>query len=154
MTFYPASYNPPVMSRIVRTESGATRRRRLLQGMAQALREVSRSPAPSATESRQILAFLSLALAQLQASVEDTAGAWERRSYWVKADRFRRDWGWVSHVRSALDAALQEADLERAAACGMELATAIAAIRVRPGRSIAGLWDGAWEAWLAERHSS
>jgi hypothetical protein len=119
--------------------------------MAQALRAVSSQPAPGESDTREILAFLALALAQLQASVEETAVAWERRSYWVKADRFRRDWEWAPRLRSALDGALGEGDLDRAAACGIELAMALAASRVKPGRSVAGLWAGAWKAWLAER---
>ncbi len=141
------------MSRIVRTETGTTRRRKLMQGIAQTLRAFSQPPAPGREQSRQMLAFLALALAQLQESVEETATAWEKRSYWVKADRFRRDWEWAPRLLSAMDGALEAADFERAAACGMELATAIAAQRLKPGRPIPGLWNGAWNAWQAARDS-
>ena len=73
------------MGRIVRTESGATRRRRILNGMAQALRAVAQRAEVSDDETREVLAFLALSLAELDESIEETAGAWERREYWLKA---------------------------------------------------------------------
>jgi hypothetical protein len=138
------------LGRIVGSEGGATRRQRIIKGIVLALRSVG-SSTPSVDESRDVLAFLALCLDQLKESVVATAGAWERREYWVKADRFRADWAWVSRMEGALEPALKARDWERALACGTELARILAERSVRVADSRARPWRGAWDAWL-EKH--
>lgn len=139
------------MSRIVRTESGATRRSRILNGMAQALCAVAlRSDVPAA-EAREVLAFLALSLAELYESVDETARAWERREYWLKADRFRSEWAWVQPILERLEAALRGADWAQARLCGVELARILADRRLRPRGTMATPWRGAWDAWFQKR---
>lgn len=105
-------------------------------------------------ESRDLFAFLALSLEELEKSVEATASAWERRSYWLKADQFRREWGWVSRSRGPLEAALTHGEWDSAAACGMELATFLTGRSLRVTRSATRPWDGAWKAWRDRRGES
>jgi hypothetical protein len=139
------------MGRIVRTESGATRRNRILRGMGQALRAVGGQADVSAAESREVLAFLALCLAELSQSVEETAVAWERREYWLKADRFRAEWAWAAAILGRLEPALRSRDWSEAGACGMEIATALAERRLRVGDAKSHPWRGAWDAWSEKR---
>ncbi len=119
--------------------------------MAQALRAAAEPRVSSGAEERDILAFLALGLAQLQASVVETTSAWERRSYWVKADRFRQQWEWVPRNLTRLEASLDRSDLIQAGACGLEIAAALAHLKVKPGRAKTRPWVGAWRAWLDPR---
>lgn len=139
------------MGRIVRTESGATRRRRILNGMAQALRAVAQRAEVSDDETREVLAFLALSLAELDESIEETAGAWERREYWLKVDRFRSEWAPIQAIYGRLDAELGVGDMARARGSGMELAKVLAERRLRLPKSSSTPWRGAWDAWL-EKH--
>ena len=139
------------MARIIRTESGATRRNRILNGMELALRAVAGRPDVGESEAREVLAFLALSLAELNESVEETARAWERREYWLKADRFRAEWGWAVSLQGSLDGALGSQDWTRARACGMELASVLADRRLRPRASTSRPWTGAWNAWIQKR---
>ena len=134
------------MSRILRTESGTTRRGRILRSMAQALRAAVRSGESPADDVQDILAFLALALTELQESVDETTSAWERRAYWVKADRFRMEWQWLPRLRGRLEAALERGDLVGAGGHGLEIAAILADRKVNPGRG-AMPWKGAWRAW-------
>lgn len=135
------------MSRIIRTEGGATHRTRILRAMALAIRSTA-VPEPTPPDRlRDVFAFLALSLAELETSVEQTAAAWEKRSYWLKADQFRQEWSWIGVERSALEAALSSGDLEKAGACGMELATILAGRKLRVGKSTARPWLGAWVVW-------
>jgi len=137
------------VGRIVHTESGSTRRHRILTGVSQALRAAAQHPQVTDGEAREILAFLALSLTELQESVEDTVTAWERRDYWLKADRFRAEWTWVPEIRGRLEAALRRDDMAEARACGMELARVLSDRRLRPPRKAAERpWRGAWDAWL------
>jgi hypothetical protein len=139
------------VARIIRTESGTTRRNRILNGMALALRAVAGRPDVSEGEAREVLAFLALSLAELNESVEETVRAWERREYWLKADRFRSEWGWAASIQGALDRALSSGDWPRAQACGMELANVLADRRLRPRETTSRPWSGAWDAWIQKR---
>jgi hypothetical protein len=120
--------------------------------MAQALRAVGQDNSPSQGEIRDVLAFLALSLGELNASVEETASAWERRAYWLKADRFRSEWSWVPRIHARLEAALRVEDLGEAQACGMELANLLADRRLRTLKAGgARPWGGAWDAWVKKR---
>jgi hypothetical protein len=42
----------------------------------------------------------------LEALTETTTSAWEKRGYWMKADRYRMEWRWVAEAkRDVLEAA-------------------------------------------------
>ena len=45
--------------------------------------------------SYDLVAFIALALLEIDANIEKTVAPWEKRDYWVKADRFRMQWGWA-----------------------------------------------------------
>jgi len=136
------------VSRVLRTESGTTRRARVLRGLAQALRAAVQLKDSSSEEERDILAFLALGLATLQESVEETSSAWERKAYWVKADRFRQQWDWLPRILAVLEMSLQRGDLIRAGAYGLEIAVILADLKVSAGRPKGKPWNGAWNAWL------
>ena len=99
-------------------------------------------------ETRDVLSFLALCLAELGDSIEETARAWERREYWLKADRFRAEWLWVGRIREELETALRAPDWARAFACGTELASILAERNLRVANSKATPWKGAWNAWV------
>jgi hypothetical protein len=139
------------VARIVRTESGATRRNRILNGMGQALRAVAQRSDVTDAENREVLAFLALSLTELDESVEETARAWEKREYWLKADRFRSEWAWVQAISGRLEGALRVGDWTQARGCGMDLANVLAKRRLRPRDLTARPWRGAWDAWVQKR---
>jgi len=136
------------MSRVLRIESGTTRRARILRGLAQALRAAAQTRNSSDAEVQDVLAFLAMGLMSLQDSVEETVSAWERRAYWVKADRFRQQWDWVPRMRARLEASLHQVDLIQAGGHALEIAAVLAELKVRAGRSKGKPWEGAWKAWL------
>jgi hypothetical protein len=141
------------MSRIIRVESGVTRRNRILRAMVLAIRSTATASPPRAEPARDVFAFLALSLRELEKSVEETTAAWERRAYWLKADQFRQEWAWAGRLRPPLDQALRSGSWDKAAACGMELATILAGRKLRVAQSHAKPWDGAYKVWL-ERHGA
>jgi hypothetical protein len=116
--------------------------------MAQALRAVAQRPDISDGETREVLAFLALSLSELNESVEETAAAWERREYWLKADRFRLEWAPIRVIHGRLDMALRAGDMGQARGFGTDLARLLAERRLRPLKSSSTPWKGAWDAWL------
>jgi len=107
------------MVRIIRPDSPARARTSLVAGIHTALADLDAAANPDALGDR--LAYAGLALRELQRSTERTADAWERRGYWLKADQFRREWGWAGHGAEAILTPLLRDDLPAAQAAASAL---------------------------------
>ena len=44
--------------------------------------------------SQDLAAFIAISLQKINDTVETSVAAWEKKGYWVKADRFRMEWEW------------------------------------------------------------
>lgn len=132
------------MSRVIRVETAHRARQRVLQGMSLALRRAA-SPSLDLSEQRDLLAFLDLSLVELGRSIDETSAAWEKRGYWLKADRFRQDWEWTERLGRNLSSALASDNLEAATGTGIELATHLRHVRIPAALSAARPWQGAWD---------
>jgi hypothetical protein len=78
------------LSRVIKTETAAKDRTRLTRAVVLALRELMRQTQPD-NHSRDLAAFISFALLEINQTIDASVAAWEKRGYWVKADRFRMD---------------------------------------------------------------
>lgn len=114
-----------------------------MRAMASAVRAASARL--DGREERDLLTFLELCLGELVQSVEATATAWEKRGYWLKADRFRHDWAWADRLGRSLRDALDRSDQEGGRAVGMELATHLGNARPLASLIAARPWMGAWD---------
>jgi len=114
--------------------------------MAGALQYASTAE-PEPQELTDLLAYLALALRQITESVEESTGAWERRGYWVKADRFRHEWRWAEASEQSLASALRSGDLGAGALVATELGAALAGVKPRAGQKHKRPWRGAQSAW-------
>jgi hypothetical protein len=127
---------------VIRPEAASRLRGRLLKEASLALDGIRAS-----ADSRDRLAFLLLCLGEVRRSVDQTADAWEKRGYWVKADRFRAEWQWLQAAEGDLAQALAAGDVE----VGVELAGGLNGRlpQATPPRkrAEAPLWRGAWERW-------
>ena len=90
------------MSRVVNPDGVGKQRDRLLKCVALALRQLAmRSTVDD--ETRDLVAFMALALNEIHANIDVTCQAWEKRDYWLKADQFRRDWSWAGKTADKLE---------------------------------------------------
>ena len=134
------------MSRVIRPESGSSLRNRLLKNIANALRYGAQQ-APEEDELRDIVAFIALSLVQIQASLQQTTLAWEKRGYWLKADRFQREWNWVERSWNTLHSALIEENLQSTLPVLAELASHLGTVKGSTRGMNAKPWRGAWKIW-------
>ncbi len=86
------------MTTIKGSESGATVRNRLSKSIVLAIRLLMRQQSPDAL-SRDLAAYVVLALEKIAESVEVSASAWEKRDYWLKAIVFVRNGRGVNAAR-------------------------------------------------------
>lgn len=99
------------MSRIIKTQNGYRIREKALKLIGVAISEFSY--ANNIEDILNIAAFIALSLDEIENSVRETADAWEKRDYWVKADQFRSEWGWVGMTKSDLVKAVLNRDLNK-----------------------------------------
>jgi len=103
----------------------------------------------SVTEQQDLVAFLALALKQIRESVDQTAIAWEKRDYWVKADHFRMEWRWVDRLESGLLSGLQSEDWSKTLPLIAELAGKLSNVELPKRPPSIPAWSGAWNKWKA-----
>ncbi len=95
------------MSRLVKPDGVGKQRDRLLKGVTLALRELAARPKLD-EDARDMVAFMALALREIQDTIDVTCAAWEKRDYWVKADQFRREWDWTRTSADRLETVVLE----------------------------------------------
>jgi hypothetical protein len=138
------------MSRIIQTDSVGKQRGQLTKATALALRELARQ-AEMGEEARDLTAFIVLALRGIAEGIDASVAAWEKRGYWVKADKFRMEWSWTGRLSAQLQAALQSEDWPQIAAESMKIAERLREIRVVEKHRMGRPWAGAYRRWQAER---
>jgi hypothetical protein len=74
-----------------------------------AIRELMLQTAPDET-SQDLVAFIGLSLLDIYSSIENSVEAWEKKGYWLKADRFRLEWEWTRQVGDELCKAVLNQD--------------------------------------------
>ena len=131
------------MTRIIRTDSPARYRQRLLKALASAF-HCFREETTTEAQKKDIYAFTLLTLEAISESVDQTILAWEKRDYWIKADRLRDTWRWASEAHKNLLNALQSNEIEGAyqqLESLYEQTESVKLPRNQPGQD---LWQGAW----------
>jgi len=75
---------------VINTENAGKERTQLTRAVVLALRELMRQTETN-RETQDLAAFIVLALENIAATIDSSVEAWEKRGYWLKADRFRMD---------------------------------------------------------------
>ena len=136
------------MSRVINPNSAGKERNQLMKAIAIALRELLANQEPN-DQSRDYVAFISAALATISENIEPSLEAWEKRGYWLKADRFRLEWEWAGRMSGALEKALHADDWGAIALECVKLGDKVSKIKLPKNPRIGTPWVGAWRKLLA-----
>lgn len=132
------------MSRVINPDSAGKERARLTKAIALAIRELAKQTEPG-VEARDLAAYVAIALSIIATTIDVSVAAWEKRGYWVKADRFRMDWAWSAHAAEKMRAALLTDDWAGVAQATAMTAQKLNKITVPPGHRLGRPWVGAWK---------
>ncbi|MFQ5406923.1 MAG: hypothetical protein ACE5FI_00685 [Anaerolineales bacterium] len=134
------------MSRIINPDGVGQQRTRLCKAVMLTLRELA-AKQDIDDEARDMAAFISLCLREIYATVDVTVRAWEKRDYWVKADRFRRDWAWSQTKSEAVRQSVLCNDWGELAQLLPEIAAREQLVKIKlPKRNTIGsAWEGAFQ---------
>jgi hypothetical protein len=96
-------------------------------------------------ESQDLSALIVFSLRRLQEGVEQTTTAWEKRDYYLKADRFRLQWEWVDDAAYSLETALLLGQWDRVPELLASLFPRFTDITVAKYTRSPELWAGCYE---------
>ena len=132
------------MSRIIKLDNIGTERKRLVRAIVISLRELSRQSDESDL-TRDLLAFITFCLLTLAKGVETTVAPWEKRGYWVKADRFRLEWEWTGRAGEKLQDFLLQDQWEEIPALLAEVSQHFSKEKVSEKHRLGTPWVGTWD---------
>jgi hypothetical protein len=138
------------MGRIINTASPGSERNRLRRTIAEILRHLMFKRGVD-DEVKDMTATLVFALRGIAESVEVTTDAWEKRDYYVKADRFRLDWEWVTPAARRLAALVREDRWQDLPSELAALAPRFGDIRIAKMTRAPSIWASGYETLMQEK---
>src|SRR5512136_3158478 len=98
------------MSRITNIDGTPTQQRNAIRrSIAEILRRLMDKKTID-DETRDMLAFIVVGLRSMDQSIDQSATAWEKRDYYIKADQFRREWLWLPDTANRIDVMIRSND--------------------------------------------
>lgn len=135
------------MSRVINTDSPGTRRQRVRRTIAEVLRRLSEKNGFD-EEARDLAALIVFSLRELSEGVDQSASAWEKRGYFVKADRFRREWEWTDHTADELETLIRGEEWTRLPVVLARLLPQFADIKIRRLTRSSAMWQNCYQRLL------
>ncbi|MCC6148195.1 MAG: hypothetical protein IT308_11590 [Anaerolineaceae bacterium] len=137
------------MGRVINPDSAGKIRTRLSKEIVLAIRELMRQTQADAL-SRDLAAFIAMALLEIHQTVDQSVLAWEKKGYWVKADRFRMEWEWSATQGNKMCVAILTDDWGTVAIAAAEIAQKLMKIQVSPRNRLGTPWLHAWQRFQKE----
>jgi hypothetical protein len=133
-----------VLGRVINPDGVGKERTRLVRAIVLALRELMRQEEAN-TQTKDLAAFIVLALDAVAQTIDTSVVAWEKRGYWLKADRFRMEWDWTDKLGRTMQRAVLEEDWARVAITSAQVAEKLKNVDVPQRHRLGQPWEGAWE---------
>ena len=138
------------MSRVINPDGVGKQRDRLMKAVVLALRELAQRTKVD-DDTRDLTAFMALALRQINATIDVTCAAWEKRDYWLKADQFRRDWAWAANLSGKIEDVVLNDRWPELAAIIPALAQHLEKVNLPRRNTLGTPWLGAYAQLREER---
>jgi hypothetical protein len=137
------------MSRIINVNSPGKLRNQLMRTSAEVIRHLGQKTEVD-SEVRDMAALLVFCFRQIDQGVDDSARAWEKRDYWVKAEQFRARWLWVGQAADQIEELILEGSWEMLPSVLVGLLPYFEDIRIAKFTRKPSLWKGAYERLVKE----
>lgn len=132
------------MGRIIYTETPGKTRHHYRRSIAEMLRRLSQKDRVD-QEAKDQAALIVLCLQGMADTVDQTIRAWEKRDYWMKAERFRRQWTWLDPMADQLGALIYQEQWHELPALLAKLAPHFADVTVKRMTRSPSVWQGAYQ---------
>jgi hypothetical protein len=131
------------LSRVINPDSVGKERTRLIKSIVLCMRELAKQ-AKVTPEAKDLASFIALALQSISDGVDVSVAAWEKRDYWVKADKFRMEWMWTSQVAEKMKTAVLTDDWAVIASLMPQIASKLNKVEVSDNHRLGKPWENAY----------
>ncbi len=138
------------MGRLVKSGSASKDRTLLERGIVLALRELMHQPNPD-DNTRDLIGYITLSLWAIADTIDESVGAWEKRGYWVKADRFRMEWSWTKSLGDNLYRSIMEDDWVSLAQISAQVGEKLKSVKIPQRHRMGTPWVGAWKRLISPK---
>ena len=132
------------LSRVINPESSGKERNKLTKSIVKAIRELMNQQTTNLL-THDLAAFIALALENIYKTVDVSVIAWEKRGYWLKADRFRLDWEWTELYGQQMRQAVLTENWADIAMISTKVAQKLSNIQIATKNRIGEPWIGCWD---------
>jgi hypothetical protein len=137
------------MARIINTANPGKLRNQARRTIAEMLRHLM-TKGTLDDEARDMVATIVYALREIDATIEVTTEAWEKRDYYLKADRFRLEWEWAAPAADRLEAIVRWNKWDRLPQEIMGLAPRFSDVKIVKFTRAEDAWQGNYRRLLSE----
>ena len=137
------------MSTIINPDSAGKERTRLTKAIVLAVRALAKQNQVT-EEAKDLAAFMAIALRVIANGIDVSVAAWEKRDYWIKADKFRMEWLWTAQFADKLKTAVLSDDWTTVAMLSAQIAQKFHKIVVSDNHRLGRPWVGAFQKLIAE----
>jgi hypothetical protein len=137
------------MSRIISTDGPGRARHEHRRTVAEAMRRLSQKKQLD-REAQDLAALIVFSLLAIADTVDRTTDAWDKRDYYMKAERFREQWRWLEPATDELSTLIYEARWQELPAALARLMPHFADIRVKKLTRSPRLWSGAYARFMQD----
>jgi hypothetical protein len=135
------------MSRIIATDAPGKARSQHRRTIAEALRRLSQKPHLD-DEVKDLAALIVFCLHRIADTVDQATEAWEKRDYYMKAERFREEWRWLEPMADELSAVVYEGRWSQLPDALVRLMPHFADVKIKQMTRKPSLWQGAYRKFM------
>ena len=99
-------------------------------------------------EAKDLAALIVYSLQGISETVDRTIDAWERRDYYMKAERFREKWRWLDPLTDELSGVIYEGRWGQLSTALASLLPYFADVKIKQMTCKPMLWQGAYERFM------
>jgi hypothetical protein len=138
------------MSRVINPDSTGKKRNQNMRACAELLRHLMEKQQID-NEAQDMLAAMVFAMREIDTGIDESATAWEKRDYWMKAEQLRQKWAWVGMQADELEGTLRQEVWDKIPPLLAGLLPHFADITIAKFTRESDLWEGQYNRLMAER---
>lgn len=132
------------MARLIKTGSAGKDRILLEKGIILAIRELAKQSGMDDT-TRDLLAYIALSLKAIGETIDESVAAWEKRDYWLKADRYRMEWAWAGNCGNEMKQAILTEDWAAVAMITAKVTQKLSKVKIAERNRLGSPWTGSFQ---------
>jgi hypothetical protein len=136
------------MSRIININNPSKVRNQNQRTIAEILRRIGSKPTVD-DETKDMVSTIVFLLREIFAGVEASVTAWEKKGYWMKADRYLRDWEWTAEVAANLEDVIRNKAWDLLPRVLADLLPFVSEVQIKTMTRSKSTWQGNYKKLLS-----